>query len=131
MKTLADLEPQTIEFYLKHPTTNEAITTDEGDEICWNVVGMDSNEYIAASSDYLKWLEKLGKKVDKLTKAEYDDAIATQLSKIVIGWDEKFNDYMGGKFTNKLAEDIMINRNRWIRNQLDSFVAERDQFFIK
>lgn len=129
MKTLKDLEPKATELYFKHPTTGELLTTEEGDEIYWNVVGRDSDQYLNASQDFLKFLEDLGDKADKITTVEYKNQTSVMLSKVVTGWDQKFNPYMGGKFSNKLVVEILTKRNRWMSDQLDVFVSNRDNFF--
>ena len=129
MKTLADITPQTTKFYPKHPISLENLTTDDGEEIYLDVVGRDSDEYMQASQDFLKFLASLGDEADKLTSVEYKKQSSIQLSKLVTGWDKKFNPYMGGKFSTKLVEDILCNKNRWMSDQIDVFVSERSNFF--
>lgn len=129
MKTLTDLEPKETQLFFKHPTTGEPILTDEGEEICWNVVGRDSDKYLNASQDFLKHLESLGDKADKITSVEYKNQTSIMLSKVVTGWDAKFNPYMGGKYNEKRVIEILTKRNRWMSDQLDVFVSTRSNFF--
>ena len=130
MKTLLDIKPSVGKFPLKHPVTLEPLTTDEGVEVIWDVVGQDSDEYLLAQQDFLKDLEKMGDKASKMTAVDYKEQTAIQLAKVVVGWDEQFNDFMGGPFsTDKVNKLLTGIDQKWIVSQLDLFVSQRRNFF--
>ena len=129
---LAQLVPQTCKFYLKHPVTLENITNDDGAEVFWNVVGHDSVQYHDSQQDFLKHLEKLGDKASDLKAKDYREQAVKQVSSLVIGWDEEFDDFHGGKFSKKKVAEILASSDYgWVMNQIDKFVAVRRNFFAE
>lgn len=129
---LADIKPVAAKFYLKHPVSREVIKDDNDKEVFWNVVGHDSQEYYQSKQDFVKYLEQLGDKSKDLTSEEYRQQAVKQISSMVIGWDEQFNDFMGGKFSRKKVEELLASpEHNWIMAQLDTFLADRSNFFGK
>jgi len=129
---LKDIKPCEGKFYLKHPVTLENIKDDNDVEVYWNVVGRDSDEYVTAQQEFLKHIEGLGEDAEKMTALDYKEQTATQLAKVVKGWDEKFNDCMDGEYTPELVETMLHSQDhKWIVTQLDLFVSTRSHFFMK
>ena len=67
-----------------------------------------------------------------MTALDYKEQTAIQLGKVVTGWDKKFNEFMGGKYTPELIHDLLHSQDhKWIVTQLDLFVSARSHFFTK
>jgi hypothetical protein len=127
---LSDYKPQPAKFQLKDPVTLEPIVDDNGVEVVWEVVGHDSTEYHKSQQDFLKKLEELGDKASKLTKDDYREQAVKQVSALVLGWDEKFNDFHGGEFSTEKVEEILSSvEYGWLMFQLDAFIGSRKNFF--
>lgn len=127
---LKDIAPTQSCFYLKHPVTLDPICDNNKVEVYWDVVGHDSDQYLTAQQNFLQHLEKLGDDASKLSPLDYKAQAATQLAELVIGWDEKFNDFHGGAYTKKKVLKLLQSADhKWIVTQLDSFVASRKNFF--
>lgn len=127
---LSDIKPVIGKFYLKHPVTHKNLQDDNEQDVYWHVVGQDSDEYLQSQQEFLKHIEALGDKADKMTAVDYKQQTAIQLSKVVTGWDEKFNDFMNGEFSLEIVENLLLSQDhKWIVNQLDLFVAQRSNFF--
>lgn len=127
---LIDIKPDSGKFYLKHPVTLEQITLDDGTEVYWNVVGQDSNEYIAAQKQLLKDLEAKGDDAKNMDRIDYQLEAQKQLAHLVKGWDEQFNESMGGEYSHEYVVEMLTNPDYyWIYTQLDSFVSLRKNFF--
>lgn len=127
---LSDVKPIEGKFYLKHPVTLDNLRNDDNEEVYWNVVGRDSDEYVIAQQDFLKHIESLGDDAEKMTALDYKEQTAIQLSKVIKGWDKQFNDFMGGKYSTKLVDDLIHSQDhKWIVTQLDLFVSTRSHFF--
>jgi len=128
---LIDTKPQVGKFCPIHPTTLDEFMI--GDEVLtWDVVGQDSDEYLNSQQDFLKHIEELGDEADKMTAVDYKLQTALQLSKLVKGWDEQFNESMGGPYSPELVEELLTSQDyKWIVNQLDVFVARRNNFFLE
>ena len=128
---ITDIRPAVAKFTLRHPVTQENLTLDDGTEVQWDVVGQDSTEYLTAQEDFLK---KLQSRADttKMTSIEYKKEAAVQLASLVKGWDEQFNDTMGGAFSNDYLISLLQNPDYgWMTNQLDAYVGNRKNFFPK
>lgn len=129
---LVDLTPITAKYYLVHPVTKKRIKDDKKQEVYWNVVGRDSDEYVGSQQEFLQYLEKLGNKANKLTAIDYKKHASKQLVAMVKGWDSKFDDFHGGAYTVEKVELLLGSpTHNWIIDGLDNFVAERENFFVK
>ena len=125
-----DRKPSVAKFVLQDPITLEAITLEDGTEVYWNVVGQDSSEYVQAQKDFMAVMEEMGDEGAKMTSLDYAHHAQIQLSKLVKGWDEKFNDSMGGPYSPEYVVSLLTNPDyKWIYTQLDAFVAVRKNFF--
>lgn len=122
-----DIRPSKTQFLLVHPITKEHIEIEDGSKVCWEVVGPDSQEYADAQKMLLKDLEE----IEDVTTEDYKALAKKQLSHLVVGWDEKFNDSMGGPFSQKYVLELLENPNYgWMYEQLDAFVGSRKNFFL-
>lgn len=126
---LADIKPQAAKFYLKHPVTLEKLKDDNDKEVFWNVVGHDSEQYAQSRRDFLKYLEQRGDDED-LAPEDYRTHAIKQVTTMVLGWDKEFDDFHGGEFTAERVQDLLSSADHgWIMAQLDSFLANRTNFF--
>lgn len=127
---LSDVKPVTGKFYLKHPVTLDNLKDDKDQDVYWDVVGRDSDEYVTAQQEFLKHIEGLGDDADKMTALDYKEQTANQLAKVVTGWDKKFNEFMGGCYSAKRIDKLLHSQDhKWIVTQLDLFVSTRSHFF--
>ena len=134
---LLDLEPVTAKLYLVHPVTGTYIKDNNDEDVYWNVVGHDSDEYAQAQQDFLKFLETVGNDKKNLGNVDYKVESIAQLVALVKGWDSKFNDFHvgldkdgDGSYSKELVKTILSSpKHKWILGQVDEFVTEREHFF--
>jgi hypothetical protein len=121
IKSLADLMPQATKMELVHPTRGPL-------GIYLEVIGQDSKPFRDLGKRLMK--ARLGKKdgpvdVDQLEKDNAELAAAC-----IVGWtdDQAFD----GPYSPARAIELMaMPELSWIREEVEAFVRERSNFFLK
>jgi hypothetical protein len=116
--TLADLKPTSIDMELIHPTKGAT-------GIMLKIVGQDSVQFRQLSKGLMKNRLEQGKdtKID-VDQLEKDNAALA--AACIVGWDEG----VFGPYTADKAVEYMIDPElAWIREQVESFVKTRSNFF--
>lgn len=139
---ITDLTPSSAQFSIKHPVTMEPLATDAGDAVVINLVGRDSDEYYAYQKDFFRKVRELHAQSglspdEELPKDIMDDLITDNLVCCIVGWDEKVNPFFAplddkgeGEYSVELVKRIVTEPQlQWLRNQLDTFISERENFF--
>ena len=120
----------TIDVVVKHPSTYEPLTNEDGSEMTITVYAPHSKEYKAAVHEQtnirLKQMQSKGNKTNAITAEELEVASIKMLSKTTKAWNITF----GGEqpeFTvdaaKKLYQDVF-----WIKDQIEEAVAEAEVF---
>ena len=142
---ITDLQPISSSFTVRHPLTGEPATTDEGNPVVIEVVGRDSPEFYQHQKSFFKKMRDLhvesGLDVnEELPKELMEEILVENIASCVVGWDDSVNSFFapvdtkkgGGKYSNKLVLKVLGNPNlQFFRNQLDSYITERTNFFSK
>ena len=120
----------TIDVVVKHPSTYEPLTNEDGSEMTITVYAPHSKEYKAAVHEQtnirLKQMQSKGNKTNAITAEELEVASIKMLAKTTKAWNITF----GGEqpeFTvdaaKKLYQDVF-----WIKDQIEEAVAEAEVF---
>ncbi len=118
--TLSDFEATSVPMELVHPTKGPT-------GVKLEVLGPDSPEFRNLRNSFLKKRIAQGNDakvdVDELT-AQNDELLAV----CVIGWSD--DDFFGEAFSKAAMLKILKNvKASWIREQLNSFTDDRNNFF--
>lgn len=142
---ITDLQPSAAELTLKHPITNETLISDSGNAVVIDVVGRDSPQFYTYQKAFYRKLRDQAaagtiNATDKLQDEEMDDLIVDNLVCCVVGWNSKVDEFFApldtkkgkGKYSKQLVHKVLTNKKlQWFRNQLDTFITERHNFFLK
>lgn len=109
---------------LEHPVTGEPLATDEGEPIGIVLVGIDSKPYRAKQSEVVN--RRLGRKQKKISAEQVDREGAELLAGATVSFR---NVVINGEQPSVEGAADVYHEHRWIREQVDSFVADRANFF--
>ena len=115
---------------LEHPVTGDPlINEDSGEAVSIIVLGTDSKTYREKQREYQrkrlsKMTKKRGKEMD-LTMSDEDacDLLAT----CTIGWEHMVENGEELEFSKEAAYKLYM-KYHWIREQVDVFIADRENF---
>jgi hypothetical protein len=115
------------EMELEHPITGDALTNDDGKPMLIELYGSDSAVYRN------KQREMQSRRMAKMMKGKgnpvLSDAEACELlAAATKGWSGLVEDGKALKFSAKAAFDLYMAQP-WIREQVDTFIADRGNFF--
>lgn len=113
------------ELHLEHPVTGEKLYTEDGEKISIRLVGMDSTKYRRAMSRIAS--KNMGKRQKQRSIEKAEQEGAELLAACTVGWQ---NIVVGEplEHSEEAAYDLYVGQ-RWIREQVDEFVADRANFF--
>lgn len=133
-----DLSKLNLEVYaeqgatleLEHPVTGESVLQDDGSPVTITLLGQDSKAWRAKNKEYQ---QKRIAKMAKNRKREIDFSVSDEeacdlLAACTLGW---VGIEEGGKaieFSRDAAYDLYM-RFPWIREQVDTFIGDRANFF--
>lgn len=125
---LSTLEPTTdsVPVQLRHPTTNERLTTDTGQAITVSIVGMDSEQFRTRHRAIINKRLNAGKKA-KVTAEEIEAEAIETIAACITGWQHIELDGKAMEFS-KGAAKTLLTRLPWLREQLDEAIADRANF---
>jgi hypothetical protein len=125
---LATLEPtaDSVPVPLRHPTTNERLTSDEGAPITISIVGMDSEQFRTRHRAIINRRLNAGKKV-KVTAEEIEAESIDTIAACITGWQYVELDGKILEFSRANAKTL-LTRLPWLREQLDEAIADRANF---
>lgn len=109
--------------HLEHPVTGEPLLTDDGKPLIIRVLGADSREFRQTMSRIS--MKNVGKKRQTLEGAE-TNAIEL-LASVTTGWSNIVYNGEPLKFTPENVRKLYRER-KWIREQVDVFIADRGNF---
>lgn len=115
------------EMELEHPVTGEVIADDAGKPISFSLMGMDSVAYRN------KQREIQSRRMTKMMKGKgspilSDTDACELLADCTKGWSGVVLDGKPVKFSAKAAFDLYM-AHHWIREQVDTFIADRANFY--
>lgn len=120
----------TVDVVIKHPSTYEPLTNDDGSEMTITVYAPHSKEYKSAVHEQtnirLKQMQSKGNKAGNITAEELEVASVKMLAKTTKGWNITF----GGKkpkFTVEAAKELYQDVF-WIKDQIEEAVSEAEVF---
>jgi len=120
----------TVDVVVKHPSTYEPLTNDDGSEMTITVYAPHSKEYKAAVHEQtnirLKQMQKSGRSNNNITAEELEAMGIKMLARTTKDWNVTF-DGERPKFTvaaaQKLYEDVF-----WVRDQIEEAIAGAEVF---
>ena len=125
---LMDLKPKTdvIEVILKHPSTGDVLTNENGNEMSVTVYAQYSKEYRAAMHEQQdRRLEKMQSKSSaKYGAADLERDSIDLLCKITKEWDITY----GGETPKLTKAKEVYTEVFWLRNQVEEALAESVDF---
>lgn len=132
MLNLSSLMPEehkemSAELHLKHPVTGEELETEDGQPITISLMGMES-------SVAKKMIKNRGQKMmnnRKGLKMDVDEAMrfnASLLANLTTHWSGICDNDQELQCSKAVAEELYI-KHSWIRDQVDEFVSDRENFF--
>ena len=132
MLNLSSLMPQeqkemTSVLHLKHPVTNELLELEDGSPLTIELMGMES----AVAKNIVKARSQKMMNSRKGLKLDIDEAMsfnANLLSKLTVGWTNISDDDTMIEFSKAAAHDLYM-KHSWLRDQVDEFVTDRENFF--
>lgn len=110
--------------HLEHPVTGEALFDADGKAVTVRVVGNDSKEFKGA-------LSRIAARMNNKKKTSLEQAEARSVELIaacVKGWSGLYEGKEPIEFTPENVTRILTEQ-AWIREQLDTFIADRANFF--
>jgi len=125
---LATLEPtaDSVPVQLRHPTTNERLTTEAGVAITVSIVGMDSEQFRTRHRAIINKRLNAGKKA-KVTAEEIEAESIDTIAACITGWQNIDLDGKPLDFS-KASAKTLLTRLPWLREQLDEAIADRANF---
>lgn len=126
---LSESAEKGAEMELEHPVSGEVIRDDDGNPVVFSVMGMDSSAYRN------KQREIQNRRMAKMMKGKNNnpmlsDADACELlAACTKGWSDNLE--LNGevlKFSEKAALKLYMDYH-WIREQVDSFIGDRENFY--
>lgn len=147
---LSKLKPQPNYFQPKHPVTEELLETDSGVPVQIKVVGVDSSEHYKAQMKTLQEMreyhlqnkddeEKSFNSLDDVDEDLVNKWTNEALLACIVGWDEEVNEFFvnedtingTGEYSRELLEKIFNDHDfKWLKNQIDDYLKEREHFFL-
>ncbi len=126
--TVSPLETAGLE--LEHPTTGAKLIGDDGNPIVFNLAGVDSVAYRNAARAISN--ARINRpKGEKVTAELLDADGLAVLAACVMGWSANFS--LGGEkpeYSKDKAKEL-LDKQAWIREQCDRFIAQRANFLPK
>lgn len=127
---LANLKPtsDTVEVFIKHPTTFDQLSNDDGSEMTITVYAPHSKEYkqVAHAKMDQRLKQAQNKKKVEITAADLEKAGIELLAEVTKDWDITFGgekpEFSVAK-AKEVYEDVF-----WIRDQIEEAVAESLDF---
>lgn len=140
---ITDLTPKPGKFVVKHPLTDEPVTTDDGAPVEIAVIGIDSPEFFAYQSGLHKRMRDAHIAAGATPTTDIDPALMEELMidsliVCVLGWDKSVDPFFApmdtksgkGKFSEKLVRKIISDPNQlWFRQQIEAYINSRANFF--
>ena len=95
-----------------------------------DVVGPDSKEVRAVEREQQKEGIARSKAGAEIQIEEIEGILITKFAASVVGWDEKYNDDMGGEYSAAYVLELLRNPDyRWVCDQIAGYVSNRQNFF--
>lgn len=112
-------------LHLKHPTTGQPLTTENGEPITISLVSADSERYRKAQRQIIN--ERANSNSRKVDAGEIERSATRILIAAVASWQ---NIILDGDALECTPGNIarVFNRLQWVREQCDQFVNDRANF---
>lgn len=115
---------------LENPETGDVLKSDEGEPVAIKVLGTDSKAWRNKNRLYqqrriAKMTRSRSKQIDYTMS---DEDACELLSECTVGWKGIVDDGEEVEFSKEAAFDLYM-KYIWIREQVDSFVGDRANFF--
>lgn len=127
-----DLQPVSDEgadMHLEHPVTGERLFNDDGDAMVIRLIGRDSKRFRAKNAQIAN--RKMAKRNNRNSVEELDSDGAELLAACTLGWSGLALNGEPLPFSEQNALKLYTNPGyRWIREQVDTFIADRANFFM-
>jgi hypothetical protein len=125
---LSTLTPaDAVEITLRHPGTGVDLVTDKGEPVTISIHGMDSAVFQAHQKALInKRLQRQTRKATFTAEQIEEESIGT-LAACISGWQNIDFDGKPLEFSRANAK-ALLNKLRWVREQLDEAVADRANF---
>jgi hypothetical protein len=121
---LKDFKPITQELELLSPKDNNPLG------IFIKVVGPDSKEVRTIERELQKDGIARGKAGNEIELEEIEQVLIKKFAAAVVGWDEKYNDDMGGAYSKEFVTQLFEDTDyRWVVDQVAAYVSKRQNFF--
>jgi hypothetical protein len=121
---LNQFKPITQDLELRNPKDDTLIG------IVLKVVGPDSKEVRAAERQLQKEGIARSKKGTEIEIEEIEEVLIRKFAAAVVGWDEKYNEDMGGAYSADYVLSLFKDSDyRWVVDQVAAYSSERQNFF--
>jgi hypothetical protein len=121
---LKDFRPVTQELELRNPKDDSPLG------IKLKVVGPDSKEVRTAERLLQKESIARSKKGTEVEIEEIEEILIRKFAAAVIGWDEQYNEEMGGAYSAEYILSLFNDSDyRWVVHQVSAYCSERQNFF--
>lgn len=125
--TLADLAAKPLELELKHPSSGEPLG------MFVTIVGKNSTQFRNKFYDIIE-LAQAQAKDDGASNTQRNRIAEVQAAELIaeciIGWSD--NEFFGGEYSIERAFDIVSKAEfKWVKDQIDTAIADEGIFFIK
>lgn len=126
---LSTLTPvDSVEITLRHPATGVDLTTAKGEPISVSIYGMDSAVFQAHQKNLInKRLQRQNRKGGTFTAEQIEEDSISTLAACIAGWKNIEFEGKPLEFSKSNAK-ALLNKLRWVREQLDEAIGDRANF---
>jgi hypothetical protein len=133
----ASMADQGVVMVVKHPVEMTPLVADDGQQVTLTLLGQDSDAFIKSGYKQAEAAQEVLMEKGKLSPpAMRDHNMGATLAACTVGWHGVPAGWVTGKnddmpidFSTANAEKLYNNRGmRWLREQVEKFIAERANF---
>jgi hypothetical protein len=119
-----------VEMQILHPTTNEVLTTDSGEEMALLLVGLDSDECRKADREITNRRlrnQTMGSRKVKISAEEIESESFDKTCACVVGFKNVVVNGVEIEFSKKNVKDLFTTLP-WLKRQAEDFIYDQSNF---